>query len=184
MAQPLQAAAIQGIEVASVLNTRRSINWLETGLNFIFPTTDGWVLALGFFKENPLGLMCEALGVEDMSKKLGIETASVLELAKHKSTVEPILAAACKNLSTDELLSRLQAKDPLCAPIMSIADAMSQPQKKEINALTDVPVNGQKSLRVVDSPLAFSRTPRREHSPVPLLGEHTEEVLARLGLDS
>jgi len=177
------AAAIQGIEVSSVLNTGKSINWLETGLNFIFPTTDGWVLALGFFKENPLGLMCEALGVEDMSKKLGIETASVLELAKHKSTVEPILAAACKNLSTDELLSRLQAKDLLCAPILSIADAMSQPQMKEINALTDVPVTGQKDLRVVDSPLAFSRTPKRKHGSVPLLGEHTEEVLARLGLD-
>jgi hypothetical protein len=52
------AAAIQEIEVASVLNAGRSINWFETGLNFIFPTTDGWVLALGFFKENPLGLMC------------------------------------------------------------------------------------------------------------------------------
>jgi crotonobetainyl-CoA:carnitine CoA-transferase CaiB-like acyl-CoA transferase len=54
---------------------------------------------------------------------------------------------------------------------------------KEINALTDVPVTGQKDLRVVDSPLAFSRTPKREHGSVPLLGEHTEEVLARLGLD-
>ena len=74
-------------------------------------TSDGWLLALGFFKENPLGLMCEALGVEDLSKKLGFENANVLELAQHKSTVEPTLAQACKKLSTEEALSRFRAKD-------------------------------------------------------------------------
>jgi crotonobetainyl-CoA:carnitine CoA-transferase CaiB-like acyl-CoA transferase len=60
---------------------------------------------------------------------------------------------------------------------------MSQPQIKEVNALTDVPVTGQKDVRVVDSPLAFSRATKREYGSVPLLGEHTQEVLARLGLD-
>ena len=75
------AAAITGIEVSSVMNSGIPINWFETGLNFVFQTTDGWLLALGFFKENPLGLMCEALGVEDLSKKLGIENANVLELS-------------------------------------------------------------------------------------------------------
>ena len=176
------AAAITGIEVSSVMNTGIPINWFETGLNFVFQTTDGWLLALGFFKENPLGLMCEALGVEDLSKKLGIENANVLELSKHKSTVEPTLAEACKKLTTEEARSRFQAKDLLCAPIMSVEDAMVQPQMKEINALVDAHVTGQRDLRVVDNPLAFSRTPKRENVTVPLLGEHTEEILARLGL--
>jgi hypothetical protein len=45
-----------------------------------------------------------------MSKKPGIESASALELAKHKSSVEPMLAAACENLTTEKVLSRLQAK--------------------------------------------------------------------------
>lgn len=178
------AAAITGIEVSSLLNTGIPINWFETGLNFVFKTTDGWLLALGFFKENPLGLMCEALDVEDLSKTLGIENANVLELAQHKSTVEPILADACKNLSTEEALSRFQSKDLLCAPIMSVEDAMAQPQMKEINALVDAHVTGQRDLRVVDNPLAFSRTPKRESTNIPLLGEHTAEILARLGLDT
>ena len=177
------AAAITGIEVSSLLNTGIPINWFETGLNFVFQTTDGWLLALGFFKENPLGLMCEALGVEDLSKKLGIEKANVLELTQHKSAVEPTLAEACKKLTTEEALSRFQAKDLLCAPIMSVEDAMAQPQMQEINAMVDAHVTGQRDLRVVDSPLAFSRTPKRENVTVPLLGEHTEEILARLGLD-
>ena len=177
------AAAITGIEVSSLMNTGIPINWFETGLNFVFQTTDGWLLALSFFKENPLGLMCEALGVEDLSKKLGIEKANVLELSKHKCTVEPTLAEACKKLTTEEALSRFRAKDLLCAPILSVEDAMAQPQMKEINALVDAHVTGQRDLRVVDSPLAFSRTPKRQNTTVPLLGEHTEEILARLGLD-
>ena len=178
------AAAITGIEVSSVMNTGIPVNWFETGLNFVFQTTDGWLLALGFFKENPLGLMCEALGVEDLSKKLGIENANVLELSQHKSTVEPTLAEACKKLTTEEARSRFQAKDLLCAPIMSVEDAMAQPQMQEINALVDAHVTGQRDLRVVNNPLAFSRTPKRENVTVPLLGEHTAEVLARLGFDA
>jgi len=178
------AAAITGIEVSSLINTGIPINWFETGLNFVFQTTDGWLLALGFFKENPLGLMCEALGVEDLSKKLGIENANVLELTQHKSTVEPTLAEACKQLTTEEALSRFQAKDLLCAPIMSVEEAMAQPQMQEINAMVDAHVTGQRDLRVVDNPLAFSRTPKRENVTVPLLGEHTAEVLARLGFDA
>ena len=177
------AAAITAIEVSSLINSGIPINWFETGLNFVFQTTDGWLLALSFFKENPLGLMCEALGVEDLSKKLGIEKANILELSQHKSTVEPTLAEACKKLSTEEALSRFRAKDLLCAPIMSVEDAMAQPQMQEINAMVDAHVTGQRDLRVVDSPLAFSRTPKRENTTVPLLGEHTEEILARLGLD-
>ena len=178
------AAAITGIEVSSVMNTGIPVNWFETGLNFVFQTTDGWLLALGFFKENPLGLMCEALGVEDLSKKLGIEQANVLELSQHKSTVEPTLAEACKQLTTEEALSRFQAKDLLCAPVMRVEDAMAQPQMQEINAMVDAHVTGQRDLRVVDNPLAFSRTPKRENVTVPLLGEHTAEVLARLGFDA
>ena len=178
------AAAITGIEVSSVMNTGIPVNWFETGLNFVFQTTDGWLLALGFFKENPLGLMCEALGVEDLSKKLGIENANVLELSQHKSTVEPTLAEACKQLTTEEALSRFQAKDLLCAPVMRVEDAMAQPQMQEINAMVDAHVTGQRDLRVVDNPLSFSRTPKRENVTVPLLGEHTAEVLARLGFDA
>ncbi|MEE4378046.1 MAG: CaiB/BaiF CoA-transferase family protein [Candidatus Competibacteraceae bacterium] len=177
------AAAITAIEVSSLINSGIPINWFETGLNFVFRTTDGWVLALSFFRENPLGLMCEALGVEDLSKKLGIENANVLELSQHKSTVEPTLAQACERLTTEEALSRFRAKDLLCAPILSVEDAMAQPQMQEINAMVDAHVTGQRDLRVVDSPLKFSRTPKREHINVPLLGEHTEEILARLGFD-
>jgi crotonobetainyl-CoA:carnitine CoA-transferase CaiB-like acyl-CoA transferase len=177
------AAAITGIEVSSLINSGISINWFDTGLNFIFQTTDGWLLALSFFVENPLGLMCQALDVEDLSKKLGIEKANILELGKHKSAVEPTLAEACKKLSTEEALSRLRSKDLLCAPILNVQNAMAQPQMQEINAMVDVHVTGQRDLRVVDSPLAFSRTPKREYVTVPLLGEHTEEILSRLGFD-
>lgn len=177
------AAAMQGVEISSLLNSGIAINWFEIGLNFVFETTDGWVLALSFFRDNPLGLMCKALGVEDLSKKLGIEKANVLELAQYKSTVEPTLTEACNKLSTEEALARLREQDLLCAPILSVEDAMAQPQMKEIHAMAEAKVTGQRSLRVVDNPLSFSRTPRRETTTVALLGEHTEEILARLGLD-
>jgi crotonobetainyl-CoA:carnitine CoA-transferase CaiB-like acyl-CoA transferase len=177
------AAAMQGVEISSLLNSGIAINWFEIGLNFVFETTDGWVLALSFFRDNPLGLMCKALGVEDLSKKLGIEKANILELAQYKSTVEPTLMEACKKFSTEEALARLREQDLLCAPILSVEDAMAQPQMKEIHAMAEAKVTGQRSLRVVDNPLSFSRTPRRETTTVALLGEHTEEILARLGLD-
>jgi crotonobetainyl-CoA:carnitine CoA-transferase CaiB-like acyl-CoA transferase len=177
------AAAMQGVEISSLLNSGIPINWFEIGLNFVFETTDGWVLALSFFRDNPLGLMCKALGVEDLSKKLGIENANILELAQHKSTVEPTLVEACKKLTTEEALARFREQDLLCAPILSVEDAMAQPQMKEIHAMADAKVTGQRDLRVVDNPLSFSRTPRRETTTVALLGEHTEEILARLGFD-
>jgi crotonobetainyl-CoA:carnitine CoA-transferase CaiB-like acyl-CoA transferase len=127
--------------------------------------------------------MCKALGVEDLSKKLGIEKANILELAQYKSTVEPTLMEACKKFGTEEALARLREQDLLCAPILSVEDAMAQPQMEEIHAMAEAKVTGQRSLRVVDNPLSFSRTPRRETTTVALLGEHTDEILARLGFD-
>jgi crotonobetainyl-CoA:carnitine CoA-transferase CaiB-like acyl-CoA transferase len=37
------AAAMQGGETSSLLNSGIAINWFEIGLNFVFETTDGWV---------------------------------------------------------------------------------------------------------------------------------------------
>jgi crotonobetainyl-CoA:carnitine CoA-transferase CaiB-like acyl-CoA transferase len=78
-------------------------------------------------------------------------------------------------------LPRLDANDVPNAPINSIQEVFNDPQIKHmgIPKQIDHPKMGRSNL--VGSPINLSDTPAQFFRPAPLLGEHTEEILARLG---
>jgi crotonobetainyl-CoA:carnitine CoA-transferase CaiB-like acyl-CoA transferase len=80
-------------------------------------------------------------------------------------------------------LERLDANNISNAPINSIEEVFDDPQVKHmgIPKQIDHPKMGKSNL--VGSPINLSDTPPQFFRPAPLLGEHTEEVLARLGYD-
>jgi crotonobetainyl-CoA:carnitine CoA-transferase CaiB-like acyl-CoA transferase len=85
-------------------------------------------------------------------------------------------------LPTDELLARLAAHDVPAARVNRPADLFSDPQVAANDVLRAVEIPGAGALRQPRHAARFAKTPACEPLPCPALGEHTDSVLAGLGL--
>lgn len=85
--------------------------------------------------------------------------------------------------------ARFKQFDVWWQPINTVAEAIEDDQFKALDAITEIPLSdqdraeGTKNIKVVRSPVNFSRTPLPKLGAVPSLGEHTEQVLLSAGLE-
>ena len=70
------------------------------------------------------------------------------------------------------------------APINSLEDVVADEQFHAAGGIVYVPDGTGSEVMMVASPADFHGTPVRMRSTAPRLGEHTEAVLAELGLDA
>src|ERR1044072_8484506 len=80
-------------------------------------------------------------------------------------------------------LPRLDANEIPNAPINTIAEVFDNPQIKHLGIPKQISHPKMGASNLVGSPINMSGTPPQFFRPAPLLGEQTEEVLARLGYD-
>lgn len=63
----------------------------------------------------------------------------------------------------------------------SIGDVANHPQIKHRHMIVDLPHPKAEKVSVPGNPLKMSRTPAVYKSAPPLLGQHTEDILEKLG---
>lgn len=173
------AIAMQSLEAASQLVYGYETRWMNKGLNFIFQTKNGWLTVLGFFRVNPLQLLCQALAIEDLSVREGLGTAAAQ--LERKNEIYDLLRPEFLRLTTEDALARLVKQDILCSPLLSLAEALNHPQVRHNGMVVKVPMPGGQQSEVVGNPLWFSRTPPTVDQGPPELGAHTDEVLRSFG---
>lgn len=78
-------------------------------------------------------------------------------------------------------LERLDAMGIPCGPILNYEEALTTPQAiaREMTTEVDHPILGR--LRTMGTPIKMSETPLDPHRRAPMLGEHTDHVLANAG---
>jgi crotonobetainyl-CoA:carnitine CoA-transferase CaiB-like acyl-CoA transferase len=106
---------------------------------------------------------------------------NVERLANHaemKARVEAVLATD----STAEWVARFEKAQIAAGPIYEFDEVFEDPQVRHLGVVAEVEQPGYGKLRMVNFPVRASATPARLTRPAPLLGEHTAEVLAELGL--
>jgi crotonobetainyl-CoA:carnitine CoA-transferase CaiB-like acyl-CoA transferase len=101
---------------------------------------------------------------------------------RHRDVLVPAIAERMKARRRDDWLAALEAAKVPCGPINDLAQAFTDPQVVHRGMVVEVehPLAG--ALRLVGSPMKLSATPPRARRAPPLLGEHTDEVLAEFGL--
>jgi formyl-CoA transferase len=85
-------------------------------------------------------------------------------------------------LTTDEVVDLFHDRGGDAVPFTDYPLITSHPQTQAIEALCEVPLPGGGSMRGVSPVWKFSETPAQIAGPAPQLGQHTDELLRKLGL--
>ncbi|MBK6471636.1 MAG: CoA transferase [Betaproteobacteria bacterium] len=101
---------------------------------------------------------------------------------RHRDELVPLLAATMRTRQRADWLAALDAAKVPCGPINDLAEVFADPQVLHRGMRTTLPHPHQDTMELVSSPMKLSATPVQVRRAPPLLGQHTDEVLAELGL--
>ena len=186
--------ALLDTQVASLAN--QALNFLVSGTaparhgtahpNIVpyqaFATADGHLmLAIG--NDRQFTAFCEAAGLTGLAADP--RYASNAQRVANRQPLVAQLATALKSSTTRDWVSRLTTVNVPCGPINDIAQVFAEPQVRHRELQLSLPHTGAGSAPGVRNPIRLSRTPLQYSRSAPLLGEHTDAVLAeRLGLSA
>jgi crotonobetainyl-CoA:carnitine CoA-transferase CaiB-like acyl-CoA transferase len=144
-----------------------------------FATSDGEiVVAVGSERQWPR--LCAAIGAPELADDLRFATNG--DRVTARASLRPLLAERLAGRSTDAWLAALTAADIPCGPITDVLTAFRSPEATARSMLVEVEHPAFGLLRQVGIPIEFGATPGAVRTAPPLLGEHTGEVLAELGI--
>jgi crotonobetainyl-CoA:carnitine CoA-transferase CaiB-like acyl-CoA transferase len=146
-----------------------------------FQTGDGKWIAVAVVSSANWRALCEAIGspelIEDprfVSNPLRVDNREVLI---------PILNRKFATEDRDHWVELLDRGGVACAPVQELQELMTDPAMLESGVLTELEHPTAGVVRTLGPGIRLSRTPARVGAPAPRLGEHTNEVLAALGLE-
>ena len=145
----------------------------------VFRTGDGHV-NIAANKQEQWESVCDALGVPELKSDPRFAERDTRK--KNRKELTPLLEAKLAGKTTKEWVAILNAKDVPSGEILSLDAALHQPQVAHRGTLTTVEAPGIGPLPLFSLPALFGATPAAVEAPPPRLGEHTAEILGRLGL--
>jgi crotonobetainyl-CoA:carnitine CoA-transferase CaiB-like acyl-CoA transferase len=147
----------------------------------VFEVADGHlILAVG--NDTQFAKFCAVAGQPQLAEDARFTRNS--DRVRHRALLVPLLATLMKARSRQDWLGALEAAKVPCGPINDLAEVFADPQIAERQMTVQMPHPLAGSVRLVASPMKLSATPVQYRRPPPLLGEHTDELLAEFGLDA
>ena len=143
-----------------------------------FPTADGEI-AIAAGSERQWPRLCRALGLPALADDPRFATNG--DRVANREELIATLRERLAERTSAEWLAALDAAEVPAGQINDIAQAFGSDwaQERRMTVELDHPVLGR--IRQVAPPFELSSTPASVRSAPPLLGEHTDEVLAELG---
>ena len=147
--------------------------------DLVFETADGYI-TVGAVSDAEWAGLTRALGHPEWLDDPRFQTPA--GRVRHADARLELTAEVLKTRTSAEWLARLEAEDVPCAPVLSRAEVIADAQvaANELIVESDHPQAGR--MRQPRPAARFERTPAEIRSPAPLLGEHTDAVLAELGI--
>ena len=143
-----------------------------------FATRDGYV-NIAANKQEQWEAVAEVLGLPEL--KTDPRFAERDARKKNRRLLTPLLEASLRTRTTDEWVEDLNARGVPSGAILSLEQALNQPQVRHRGTLRTVPVPGVGEVSLFNLTARFEKTPASIDIPPPRLGAHTEEILKGAG---
>jgi len=141
-----------------------------------FPTADGdIILAVG--NDGQFAKFCAVAGHPEWSSDERF--ASNAQRVANRAVLVPLLRQATVMRTSADWIGALEAAGVPCGPINRIDEVFADPQVVARGLQIALPHALAGSVPLVANPIRLSGSPVAYQRPPPLLGEHTEEVLAQ-----
>jgi crotonobetainyl-CoA:carnitine CoA-transferase CaiB-like acyl-CoA transferase len=146
------------------------------------PTADGHLIYFAVSDAEMHGLF-RALGHPEWCSDPRIAAIDARRIPENFQALGGLLDEAFRGWKTHELLERLVAEQVAAGAVLSLEEVIADPQLRHNGAIfeRDHPVAGR--MRETRPAVRFERTPAEPGRPAPMHGEHSDEVLAELGID-
>lgn len=170
MAEPL-TYLLNGSKIA-----QRSEAGLASGFHpgpyGLYETHDGWIA----LSQNPLPKLAPLLGLPELE-----QYPANMDAWLNKERICEIIRPVMLHKTTQVWLDLLLAADIWCAPVKTLEEVEHDPQVQHLGMIQELEHPTAGTLKVVRHPVFYSgHEPTIRRAP-PLVGEHTDEVLAELG---
>lgn len=143
-----------------------------------FRAKDGDVLTI--FGTGPMWpTFCKLLGVEHLANDPKYSTDEARR--ENCEEIGKLLDEAFSKKTRAEWAQIFREAKMRCDPCLTYEEVCAHPQLEanEMLYTTNHPVRGE--LRMLGLPVKLKKTPGRPQGPSPLLGQHTEEILLKMG---
>jgi crotonobetainyl-CoA:carnitine CoA-transferase CaiB-like acyl-CoA transferase len=187
--QEIQANLLNGL---ISMFTARASNFLESGIlvppvgNHLhdlgpagtFETQDGYI-NITAWPEEAFHRLCAALELGELWTDSRFATPRLRAI--HRDALTAILNGKLRLQATNDWMDILHRQRIPCGPILNLQQVFEDPQVLHNGMVVehDHPTAGHR--RLLGFPLRLSEAAMDQHRPAPALGEHTDELLARLG---
>ena len=142
-----------------------------------FPAADGYI-NIAPSGEHMWERLAQALGLRELTRDPRFQT-NALRL-KNREELNRRVAEITSRKPMAEWIEFLNKEGVPCGPINNLAQALEDPQirHQKMVLTVDQPTG---TMRILGFPVKLSETPAALQRPAPKLGEHTGEILARIG---
>lgn len=180
----LESQAWWGVtQAVAYLMSGRGPGKLENDHPYIVPygafkARDGYFI-IGCGSEPLWAALCQVLGLEDARDDPRF--CSNRERVLHRDQVRQLLEAKLAERDVDEWCALFDQAEIPAGPINGIPEMLQDRQVRARGLVVEQEHPTLGVLQLLASPLHLSDTPVTYRRPPPLLGQHTDEVLAELG---
>lgn len=176
----LQTAGITDYLISGQLPERPGSKSPHAAPAQVFATADGHILVVAV-NQRMWERICDVIGRPDLTTDPRF-TDNESRLA-NSDALAGIIEEQLSQATTGEWVQKFSAAGVICSPVQNYEQLVNSPQVAANHLLWGLEHPAIGAYRTMGFPIRMSRVTPVEPSPPPLVGEHTEAILKRLGLD-
>jgi formyl-CoA transferase len=145
-----------------------------------FRTRDGFI-NIAANKQEQWEAVCDVLDLPALKTDPRFQERDTRK--RNRQALTPLLEASLVLDDTDPWVEKLNARDVPSGAILSLREALRQPQVRHRGVLQETRAEGVGDIQVFGLTARFDGCSGDVEAPPPTLGQHNAEVYGRLGLD-